>query len=1596
MVGSASLTSDILQDLLKCIQDFDDTDVLPKSYLDGVDEERGQCIAQFCRTEYLQCQISMDCFLGIETNSIRQQLDECAAEFCTFTSVPTASPTLRPTAAGGDGAVGLIMEAGGKQFKMDYEHITAGNLGTIPSDTPLEGNVLVAVSCDPSNDGDTDLDGMFVIIKLGLCNVHAAARIAFAGGAKVLVFAGETSARSVYLPRDQTLDLPVLSVKFEDANAIQTMMRRGKDVRGRLLSAPYCDTMHAAGLDLASVSSLLSSSSPLSSSPSSCCAASDTVLSFLLYNHDFWNLGVREYPFCTSPPGGGADHHCVEPRDVFSEDKPDVCGYLCKPNGVCEDGGEGSLGHACGWGGDCGDCGRRDRNTLVTTATEGTYSPVAYGMPTASEYNDAVALLCSDSGGGRCQDALLEKYADFHGQDSLYFSILDTLCLESKCSLAGGLLHYGVPSQAGADSCFAAQVLGAYLLDTFFSVEDLSPFSGLCTTKLDVRSTFDFVCAENERLALDAESFGIAKSTLCAAAESVNMATDMLTDLRREVRGHDVALFFPLEHMCSEEDGAVDVICDTTGCHTAYNVEMELCDILPFAEYLTVATNDAAMSCCEASAAIVMEVASRADPATFKHNHCSTGCTEAVQLAETRLAEAKVVLRTSPTCFDTTWAVVEEVRQGLQRGGAPGHFDAAQFQNFVESDNICLLRWNLPSVNVELPGDGCKAADVVLAQHMWHYYPAIAPDIYAAAARDPMDDANVARALSSICDYGWGHVLDSTLASHAKDLLDNFSFESLCSDPCRCKSDIESAVGCGFHGLDEETFSRPFCYVSEPESCSTAVASSEIFGESWAFCSVAYDTCQAYDGTAGPCVPFVPEGVSIFVPAGETIDSLQFIRDTDDAAAKALGLLGGGNLLHAWLLEAALVSPSCYVAHGQLACDTRLRRCGDVGGIAVPESVCHSDCVKLSDKLARCSDDEVFNDLLRDFDGDVVCASQLLPSGLAAGKDVAAGARLQGVLGIDTLLDTDFVAGNIEAFGQSVYPTLNSDPSCFTSDLNDEKADMEKALVQVSCPDRFVKNAAVVGGGAEAQFCVGHCPSVAYTEHEYWGLWLLYTVPGLTALVFNGGALFCFLSGKVNKKNIEGSTLLLIQLGTMAGILGVVPLAVLQKDLLCTCENELCLRTDVVCGLNQLSVYVLMGICFCLVVKFNHLLKTMKSMGRAVERSKWVHHLSWVVPLVFATASFVLQEEGNERFHLARSGVKCQFRYQSLQDEALLLHLPLSVCVLVMTLSVIRVMALCGQVMILSHGSFSLANLAKVIRSRPEMQKMVSVSCFSTLLMVIWMLQTVTSHATFGNYFESMDAWLRCIRFDFARHAAVGCEWVDVVREYSDGTECPASPAGAGLFLSQVLKATFEALMPFMVASTFSWKIIREARAGSAKNSRRLKKKQSVKKVAPSEIIHSFSGDERPISTNMSDMSGVSGVSGVQTDSRYASFNPAEKNMPPTDPILAQLCKHGSSNRVVSGRVAEMPDLPQPLDLSEMRAPELLPAKPAPLIKRESAIRRQVESDHAAITEIVQNDAKLADQALQQKLAKRKLHSKKNKNSQREAGSQREVDSTTS
>ena len=88
----------------------------------------------------------------------------------------------------------------------------------------------------------------------------------------------------------------------------------------------------------------------------------------------------------------------------------------------------------------------------------------------------------------------------------------------------------------------------------------------------------------------------------------------------------------------------------------------------------------------------------------------------------------------------------------------------------------------------------------------------------------------------------------------------------------------------------------------------------------------------------------------------------------------------------------------------------------------------------------------------------------------------------------------------------------------------------------------------------------------------------------------------------------------------------------------------------------------------------------------------------------------------------------------------------------------------------------------------------------------------------FQNYFDLQDAWLACIRFDFARHAAIGVAWENEVSvSGADGNLCPPSPDGSGLFESHLYRSLFETIMATMVAISFSWGFL-EASGARCKN----------------------------------------------------------------------------------------------------------------------------------------------------------------------------------
>jgi hypothetical protein len=476
MVGSVKPVSHPSQELLKCIEDFDHTTTGEgeggsfRAYwldveLDG--ESWSLCVAYLCKVAYLECQVSPDCFLGKKYSPATRRLDACIEANCVQSTRPTVAPTVRPTMPdkGEEGTHSeLIFHIGGADISLQvaFKHITAGDMDVIPMDRELEGHVIVTPSCDLHAAGDAnmmlvDLKGSFVIVKRG-CNVYETARTAAANGAVVVAFATDEQAASQWLPRDRMLTIPVLAIEYGIADSLQTMLRRGKAVRARLSSRSYCDMVHASGLDT-------------SLAGDSCCVAGDIVTSYLLFEYDYWYVGAREFPFCRKRSADGEPGlavTCADPADFFGAEAKRVCGDLAKRNGVCEDGGRGSVGHSVAWGGDCQDCSPR-----IMDPSEDR-SNLAYGVPTETEFGEAQRFLCGmDPNGMRCQHALSSKYAEFHGPRNVYSAIVDTLCMDTKCTLAGrgGLLHYDLGRSGGGGGvscCLAGQVFAAYLLENVF------------------------------------------------------------------------------------------------------------------------------------------------------------------------------------------------------------------------------------------------------------------------------------------------------------------------------------------------------------------------------------------------------------------------------------------------------------------------------------------------------------------------------------------------------------------------------------------------------------------------------------------------------------------------------------------------------------------------------------------------------------------------------------------------------------------------------------------------------------------------------------------------------------------------------------------------------------------------------------------------------------------------------------------------------------------------------------------------------------------------------------------------------------------------
>jgi hypothetical protein len=527
-----------------------------------------------------------------------------------------------------------------------------------------------------------------------------------------------------------------------------------------------------------------------------------------------------------------------------------------------------------------------------------------------------------------------------------------------------------------------------------------------------------------------------------------------------------------------------------------------------------------------------------------------------------------------------------------------------------------------------------------------------------------VDDTSFASALSRVCSIEG--CLEEVMSRLESIGLGDVLEKDACA--CRCAEVNGCQMGKG-KGGEKDSFERATCTPAYVDGgCEGAFKIEGVKGEEAAFarsCGVSTHTCQQYGWTrhGGVCSPFVSADTLIFVPAGETIDSLE-------------------GYIKALLFEAALVSSACFKAHGDLMCNMRLKRCrrSASDGPALPERLCRQDCVENAnarDELCHLpvfnskwnSDEQVAEGFTTAFmcDGTVstsmeplVCSNGTCPLNFPQYEWI----RAADFLAFDTVGKPMFPDAGCVGLHERV--TLVEEGGAEDGNLTRTTYafSIPRALDVIQCPYPFKKNtkASVEGlrtnEGVHSRFCVVSCPTTIYSDTENRVLWAAYVIPGSIATFMNFPASFS-LDNKV-----DVMTRFMIIMGMLYGIFGTLPSLFLFDEVPCICDTEDCFHIGPFCKLSSTTTFILQSILLSLWAKMYHLALKLKHLRSAT----FQHSVTEIVSIVVVAsglciAGFILDDDAYDsdqyNLHLARSAFSCKMRFESFKLECCIMHLPL-------------------------------------------------------------------------------------------------------------------------------------------------------------------------------------------------------------------------------------------------------------------------------------------------------------------------------------------------
>jgi hypothetical protein len=778
------------------------------------------------------------------------------------------------------------------------------------------------------------------------------------------------------------------------------------------------------------------------------------------------------------------------------------------------------------------------------------------------------------------------------------------------------------------------------------------------------------------------------------------------------------------------------------------------------------------------------------------------------------------------------------------------HLDASGFANFATGSDMCWLAIAMDDPIIGVPDSCCAAGNVFYARMAWIYQPVMAnqyfttcppsrEDVPVTCVSDSFapDDDSFNHAVSVICGIP-GCMEEIDRRGEALGLDSRFSLSPSCEAGCNCElwnPDVRegeddgpsshnsvhpSNVKQAYCDIHDEDYGRAVCRVSQGECSSlrrsnekgsmvsypvlpvpSEKAGTDSPGEdaAWRHCTLMANSCQPYwsaDNLGGACAPFIKDGEMIFVPAGETLESLE-------------------KSVEAIVYEAALVSSACLRAHGEFVCRSTLRPCHgfsgprvDGGGTATrPVKLCQEDC--LANAAARdkfCGGVPIFNTPLEG-DGSVrLCSAVVTPFTKCVRADEDETCAIQQD-------EWRLLRGQDLQSGMHVVHDMFPPRSPERSNLWDLACfneygsyfSVEAALKTIECPSPYLKNphadleSALSNTGVRSKLCVQPCPSFVFDDEENHRMWHSYVLPGCMALALNFCALLAMMSNKREwNASIDLNTRFLVLGSLCHGLIGALPVVLYKTDLPCSCETEDCFDDGTVCFINKMSIAVLhvimMGISLKMVRVYYQILKETR-LDRSLKYELYCVAIAAVIFVVSLAVEDRSYENELHNFHLARSAFLCRVRFPSFRAEFVLVYLP------VIAASALNVTLLVFVIREIVQHLLRVVNMQK----RYKAVLNISLLCFCSLVVLLmWIASSLESEPLFVEFDSNFQEWFdRCYKFEFSRQIAYGGQ-LDSINVENCGSRPNQRPKLAG----QILGYFGESAVPLLVACFFGRRIL--------------------------------------------------------------------------------------------------------------------------------------------------------------------------------------------